>query len=141
MQDVMETGVISAVISLKPWWENMLEKFQSCSSDEEKETIGKNQDDTCVSIFRWSFGVDILSVLVCSLADFSDRERDQMMQLANREFLFDDAAVVKSTYLGLVDILFGYAYNYRATGGENDVESPWNIARITSTFCWFDVSN
>jgi hypothetical protein len=62
------------------------------------------------------------------------------MQLANKEFLFDDAATARSAYLGLVDILFGYAYNYRATGGENDVESPWNIARISSSLSWFDVS-
>jgi hypothetical protein len=40
MQDVMETGVISAVISLKTWWEDMFDQFHGCASDEDKQKIG-----------------------------------------------------------------------------------------------------
>ncbi|KAJ7377905.1 Hsp90 cochaperone shq1 [Desmophyllum pertusum] len=41
-------------------------------------------------------------------------------------------------YLGLVDIIYAYAYNHRTTEGENTVESSWTISRISSTFSWFE---
>jgi hypothetical protein len=42
--------------------------------------------------------------------------------------------------LGLVDIMFAYAYNNRVTEGENTVESTWTIRKLSSTLSWFDVS-
>jgi len=46
----------------------------------------------------------------------------------------------KEVLLGLLDILFAFAYNNRTTTGENTVESSWTIARLSPTLSWFDVS-
>ena len=65
----------------------------------------------------------------------------------------------RSLYLGLVDILFAFAYDQRATLGENNVrvsmshdhlipppvasfiqvESAWNICKLSPTLSWLEV--
>jgi protein SHQ1 len=41
-------------------------------------------------------------------------------------------------YLGLVDIAFGYCYDYRTTDGEPTVESAWTICKLSSTLSCFE---
>lgn len=61
------------------------------------------------------------------------------MRLPRKEHLLDPGA--RSTvYLGLVDLLYAWAYNHRVTLGENCVESAWNVAKISATLSWLDVS-
>lgn len=40
--------------------------------------------------------------------------------------------------LGLVDLMFAYAYNLRTVEGENTVESAWTIVKLSSVLSWFD---
>lgn len=70
-------------------------------------------------------------------AQFTDAEKDQLRRLPNKDYLLDKEEEV-SLYLGLVDIIYAYAYNHRTTEGENTVESCWTLARISSTFSWFE---
>lgn len=66
-----------------------------------------------------------------------------------------DTAAKRTLYLGLVDIIFAYAYNYRTTEGEgsvsellaislkcsalvHQVESAWTICKLSSTLCWLE---
>ncbi|XP_068714980.1 protein SHQ1 homolog [Montipora foliosa] len=72
-----------------------------------------------------------------SKVHFTDAEKDQLRRLPNRDYLLDKEEEL-SLYLGLVDIIYAYAYNHRTTEGENTVESSWTIARISSTFSWFE---
>ncbi|OUM68948.1 hypothetical protein PIROE2DRAFT_38662 [Piromyces sp. E2] len=44
----------------------------------------------------------------------------------------------KALYLGLVDLLFAYCYDYRTTEGESTVESPWTIVNLSSSLSCFD---
>jgi protein SHQ1 len=46
----------------------------------------------------------------------------------------------KSTYLGLVDLMFAYSYNYRLTEGENNVESVWCIGKVSPMLSSLEVS-
>ncbi|KAL5460557.1 hypothetical protein EMCRGX_G034009, partial [Ephydatia muelleri] len=50
-----------------------------------------------------------------------------------------DKATRYSLYLGLVDIMFAFAYDYRTTEGEPNVESAWTICKISSTLSWLEV--
>ncbi|KAJ1561289.1 Hsp90 cochaperone shq1, partial [Nowakowskiella sp. JEL0078] len=67
---------------------------------------------------------------------FSDREQEIMRRLPNKEcnILLDE----RSTYLGLVDLIFAYCYNHRITESDNTVESAWCIAKLSSTISCFD---
>ncbi|KAI9102735.1 SHQ1 protein-domain-containing protein [Phlyctochytrium arcticum] len=65
----------------------------------------------------------------------SEEDLEMMRVLPNKQYLLDDE---KSTYLGLVDIIFAYCYNHRTTEGENTVESPWTVAKLSSTLACFE---
>ena len=43
------------------------------------------------------------------------------------------------TFLGLVDVIYAYAYDERTTMGEHTVESWWTVSRLSATLSWFDV--
>ncbi|KAJ3014034.1 Hsp90 cochaperone shq1 [Thoreauomyces humboldtii] len=66
---------------------------------------------------------------------FTESEQEQMRSLPNKEYLVGDE---RPLYLGLVDLLFAYAYNTRTTLGEDTVESPWTVAKLSSTLSSFD---
>lgn len=44
-----------------------------------------------------------------------------------------DKATRRSLYLGLIDIIFAYAYNYRTTEGENSVSGTISEYTYQST--------
>jgi hypothetical protein len=46
----------------------------------------------------------------------------------------------KVVLLGVVDLLFAYAYDVRTTMGESTVESGWTIVKLSSQLSWLDVS-
>jgi len=74
---------------------------------------------------------------VTSLSSLTDENRDQMKNIGNREFLLDKTWQ-KRLHLGLLDILFAYCYDWRTTEGCHNIETPWNISRISSTLSWFE---
>ncbi|XP_061179082.1 protein SHQ1 homolog [Saccostrea echinata] len=69
--------------------------------------------------------------------EFTDEEQQKMKSLPKKEYLLDDA-MVTTLYLGLIDILFGYAYNVRINEGEENVESGWTICKLSATLSWLD---
>uniref|UniRef100_L7M606 Protein SHQ1 homolog n=1 Tax=Rhipicephalus pulchellus TaxID=72859 RepID=L7M606_RHIPC len=68
---------------------------------------------------------------------FTEEEKNKMRNLPRKEYLLDRQLVV-SLELGLVDVLFAYAYNKRVTEGEDTVESGWNISKLSATLSWFE---
>ncbi|KAM7540777.1 hypothetical protein Aperf_G00000026189 [Anoplocephala perfoliata] len=44
-----------------------------------------------------------------------------------------------SIYLGLVDLLLAYTYDYRVTGGEHNCESGWTLMKLAATLSWLEV--
>ncbi|BFZ13180.1 hypothetical protein BsWGS_16219 [Bradybaena similaris] len=68
---------------------------------------------------------------------FNEAEKEKLMQLPRREYIIDDSEL-KATYLGLVDLVFAYAYNFRFSKGEVNVESDWTICKLSATLSWLD---
>jgi protein SHQ1 len=69
---------------------------------------------------------------------FTETEVDLLKELPNKEFLLD-AVDIKNLCFNLVDILYASCYNHRYILGENTIESGWNINKLSSTLCWFQV--
>ncbi|XP_033746162.1 protein SHQ1 homolog [Pecten maximus] len=69
---------------------------------------------------------------------FTDSEKEKMRSLPKKEYLLEEKQLI-GVYLGLVDLLFAYAYNHRATEGEDNVESAWTICNLSSMLSWLDV--
>ncbi|XP_026578220.1 protein SHQ1 homolog [Pseudonaja textilis] len=72
-----------------------------------------------------------------SWISFTEDEKEQLRKFTNRTFLLDKRAS-QQVYLSLIDILLAYCYEVCATEGENNVESPWNIRKLSSTLCWLE---
>lgn len=75
-----------------------------------------------------------------NLIKFSEAEKDRMLNFPNKEFLLDKT-MEKVAYMGLLDIIFAYAYNHRIMEGENSVESAWTICKLSSTLSWLDTDS
>ena len=73
----------------------------------------------------------------CDQLTLSEEAKELMLKLPRKKHLID-ADVLPCVYLGLVDIIFAYAYNYRVLYGENNVESGWTIGKLASTLSWLD---
>lgn len=66
---------------------------------------------------------------------FDETEREALLSIPNKEHLISDHRPI---FLSLIDILFGYCYDYRMTEGESNVESPWTISILSPTLSWFE---
>eukprot|EP00978_Attheya_sp_CCMP212_P048934 scaffold595511_cov35-Attheya_sp.AAC.1 len=44
----------------------------------------------------------------------------------------------RTLYLGLWDLLFSYAYDYRMTSGDATVESSWTLSILSPLLSWLD---
>ena len=70
--------------------------------------------------------------------EYTDKEVDCLKNLPKKTYLLDKKEKCVA-YCGLIDILFAYCYNKRIMCGETNVESGWNVAKMSSTLSWFDV--
>ena len=61
---------------------------------------------------------------------WTEEERERLQRLPRVELMVD---APKRELLGLVDMLFGWAYDCRITEGEHTVESGWTISRLSAT--------
>ncbi|ETE69008.1 Protein SHQ1-like protein, partial [Ophiophagus hannah] len=110
LADFFEEEAIHRLLNYKPWWVNAYELMINA------------QESTSWSKYNQS-----------SLED----EKEQLRKFTNRTFLLDKRAS-QQVYLSLIDILLAYCYEVCATEGENNVESPWNIRKLSSTLCWLE---
>ncbi|KAF9125029.1 hypothetical protein BGW39_007727 [Mortierella sp. 14UC] len=66
---------------------------------------------------------------------FSTKEQELMRDLPRREYILENT---KSTYLTLIDILFAYSYDLRASEGDTSVETAWTICKLSPSMAALD---
>ncbi|KFM61268.1 Protein SHQ1-like protein, partial [Stegodyphus mimosarum] len=109
--DLYEDEEIKEILKFHPEWEKLSDEFQSDAS-----------------------------IMVDEKIHFTSVEKERLRRLPCKEYLLDKSQV-KVALLGLIDILFAYAYNKRTTEGENTVESGWTINKISATLSWLESFN
>ncbi|XP_037070848.1 protein SHQ1 homolog [Pollicipes pollicipes] len=67
----------------------------------------------------------------------TQEQKDDMIKLKPQSFTMN-ACDLREAGLTLVDVLFAYCYDKRATGGESSVESGWCIAKLSSSLSWLE---
>ncbi|KAH0630246.1 hypothetical protein JD844_013041, partial [Phrynosoma platyrhinos] len=112
--DFFEDEAICQLLKYKPWWTEVYRV--KMASQEGSPWNECNQT---------------------ALVDFTEDEKEQLRKFTNRTFLLDKRTC-HQVYLSLVDILLAYCYEIYATEGERNVESPWNIRKLSSTLCWLE---
>ncbi|XP_010139131.1 PREDICTED: protein SHQ1 homolog, partial [Buceros rhinoceros silvestris] len=113
LADFFEDEAIQQVLKYKPWWVDAHKKMRALQGE------GRQERDTL------------------TLVVFSEEEREQMRKFTNKSYLLDKRSRHR-VYLGLIDILLAYCYEIRVNEGDKNVESPWNIRKLSATLCWLE---
>ncbi|XP_064632861.1 protein SHQ1 homolog [Lineus longissimus] len=71
------------------------------------------------------------------IVTLSEDDHQKMKELPNKEYLLDHDQQA-SVLLGLVDIIYAYAYDNRTTEGESNVESAWTVRKLSATLSWLE---
>jgi len=114
----MEDTEIKELIQYEPRWNEELNLYlnkikQFSVQDAIPDTVDFNKD----------------------IITFTEDEKEILMRLPNKTYLVQND---RKCLLNLVDIIYAYAYDYRITTGEHNVESAWTIGTISSTLAWFE---
>ncbi|KAK9366075.1 SHQ1 protein-domain-containing protein [Lipomyces kononenkoae] len=72
--------------------------------------------------------------------EFTELEKKRMMSLPRRTYLIDSMVGLKSVYLGLIPLLFGYCYDVRTTLDDHTSESAWTIGKLAANIACLDSS-
>ncbi|XP_057562030.1 protein SHQ1 homolog isoform X4 [Hippopotamus amphibius kiboko] len=113
LADFFEDEAVKQVLEYNPWWTDLYSKTMA--------SLEKSQEQ------------ENLTVLV----PFSEEEKYQLRKFVNKSYLLDKRAH-RQVYYSLIDILLAYCYEIRVTEGEKNVESAWNIRKLSPTLCWFE---
>ncbi|XP_053234152.1 protein SHQ1 homolog [Podarcis raffonei] len=114
LADFFEDETIHHLLKYEPWWVKASRKKMD---SQESHPLNESRQAIIVS--------------------FTEDEKEQLRKFTNRTFLLDKRTC-HQVYLSLVDILLAYCYEVCATEGEKNVESPWNIRKLSSTLCWLE---
>ncbi|XP_004702619.1 protein SHQ1 homolog isoform X1 [Echinops telfairi] len=113
LADFFEEEAVEQVLKYKPWWTDLYSNMTA--------SAGENQEQE-------KHGAPVF---------FSEDEKYQLRKFINKFYLLDQSAR-RQVYYSLTDILLAYCYEMRVTEGEKNVESAWNIRKLSSTLCWFE---
>ncbi|XP_019482095.1 PREDICTED: protein SHQ1 homolog isoform X1 [Hipposideros armiger] len=113
LADFFEDEAIEQVLKYNPWWTDTYSKMMT--------PLGKSQEQEDHA----------------ALVSFSEEEKYQLRKFVNKSYLLDKRAHCQ-VYYSLIDILLAYCYETRVTEGERNVESAWNIRKLSPTLCWFE---
>ncbi|XP_043831077.1 protein SHQ1 homolog [Dromiciops gliroides] len=117
LADYFEDEAIRKILKYKPWWTIAFAKMMASPE--------RNQEQNNQETFQVSF---------------SKEENYQLLKFTNKSYLLDKRAQYH-VYYGLIDILLAYCYEIRVTEGESNVESAWNIRKLSGTLSWFESWN
>nr|XP_045717920.1 protein SHQ1 homolog isoform X1 [Mirounga angustirostris] len=113
LADFFEDEAVEQVLKYNPWWIDIYSEMMA--------SLGKSQEQEDHA----------------ALVSFSEEEKYQLRKFVNKSYLLDKRAH-RQVYYSLIDILLAYCYETRVTEGEKNVESAWNIRKLSPTLCWFE---
>ncbi|KAI8393944.1 SHQ1 protein-domain-containing protein [Radiomyces spectabilis] len=133
--DYVNDEEIQHLIKYKTIWSKELRRIQKNAKSEDASAPKNALIQEVQSVqTNGTTDLDLASLSITdtagSLVKLDAKDEKLMRNLPNKEYLLSHP---KTTYLGLVDILFAYSYNHRTSEGENTVESVWCIGKVSSS--------
>ncbi|NWQ95232.1 SHQ1 protein, partial [Burhinus bistriatus] len=113
LADFVEDEAIHHVLKYKPWWVDAHKKMTAFKGESHQE------HDTHTFVV------------------FSEEEKEQLRKFTNKSYLLDKRSR-HHVYLGLIDILLAYCYEICVNEGDKNVESSWNVRKLSATLCWLE---
>ncbi|KAI8996955.1 SHQ1 protein-domain-containing protein [Pilobolus umbonatus] len=126
--DYINDDDISSIIKYKTPYSKELKRQQKDSKPAETKLIAE-------VILTEMQVEDSTTSSSSTFLDFTHKEQEMMLHLPKKEFLLSNE---KGIYVGLVDLLFAYSYNYRINEGDNNPESSWCIGKLSPTLSALD---
>ncbi|NXE17792.1 SHQ1 protein, partial [Ardeotis kori] len=117
LADFFEDEAIQHLLKYKPWWVDAHKKVIALQGASHQEHGTHNFKGAAVV--------------------FSEEEREQLRKFTNKSYLLDKRSR-HHVYLGLIDILLAYCYEIRVNEGDKNVESSWNVRKLSATLCWLE---
>ncbi|KAM5148757.1 protein SHQ1 homolog isoform 1-T3 [Mantella aurantiaca] len=108
LADLFEDDAIKQLLKYKTWWVEIQNRTANVSPESEDKGV-----------------------------TFTEKDKEQLRKFTNKSYLLDKRTE-QLAYLGLIDVLLAYCYETRVTEGERNVESSWNIRKLSGTLCWFE---
>ncbi|XP_075690160.1 protein SHQ1 homolog isoform X2 [Rhinoderma darwinii] len=108
LADLFEDDNIQHLLKYKPWWVEGQSGASSSSAESQDIRV-----------------------------TFTEKEKEQLRKFTNKSYLLNKKAE-EPVYLSLIDLLLAYCYEVRVTEGERNVESAWNIRKLSATLSWFE---
>ncbi|KAM6061987.1 protein SHQ1 homolog [Chlamydotis macqueenii] len=119
LADFFEDEAIQHLLKYKPWWVDAHKKVIALQGASQQEHGTRN--------FKGAGSIIV----------FSEEEREQLRKFTNKSYLLDKRSRHR-VYLGLIDILLAYCYEIRVNEGDKNVESSWNVRKLSATLCWLE---
>ncbi|XP_054451789.1 protein SHQ1 homolog [Pteronotus mesoamericanus] len=113
LADFFEDEAVEQILKYNPWWTDTYSKMMTI--------LGKSQEQENHA----------------ALVSFSEEEKYRLQKFVHKSYLLDKRAL-RQVYYSLIDILLAYCYETRVSEGEKNVESSWNIRKLSPTLCWFE---
>ncbi|XP_074008503.1 protein SHQ1 homolog isoform X1 [Numenius arquata] len=113
LADFFEDEAIQHVLKYKPWWVDAHKRMTAFKGGSHQE------HDTHTFVV------------------FSEEEKEQLRKFTNKSYLLDKRSR-HHVYLGLIDILLAYCYEICVNEGDKNVESAWNVRKLSATLCWLE---
>ncbi|KAI8616665.1 SHQ1 protein-domain-containing protein [Chytriomyces sp. MP71] len=120
MSDYMHDEEIRRLIKFKPTFWATLKRVQQAKGKE-----AENESST------------LTPLLTNDWLTFTQQENSDLISLPHRKHLLDPTST-KHLYLGLIDILFTFAYDHRTTEADPTAESAWTLAKLSPTLACFE---
>lgn len=92
--------------------------------DEDYYYADYKDDETIKELIRYELPTDLT---------LTDEMKDRLLKIGNRKYFLSN---LKSTYLGLVPLIFAWTYDNRTNLGECTVESSWTIGKLAPSMCF-----
>ncbi|XP_044157404.1 protein SHQ1 homolog [Bufo gargarizans] len=108
LADLFEDNAIQHLLKYKPWWVEVQKGASGASPDSQDSGV-----------------------------KFTEKEKEQLRKFTNKSYLLAKKSE-QAVYLSLIDLLLAYCYEVRVTEGERNVESAWNIRKLSGILSWFE---
>nr|XP_033782023.1 protein SHQ1 homolog isoform X2 [Geotrypetes seraphini]XP_033782025.1 protein SHQ1 homolog isoform X2 [Geotrypetes seraphini]XP_033782026.1 protein SHQ1 homolog isoform X2 [Geotrypetes seraphini] len=115
LADLFEDEAIQRILTYKVWW--IIDGSCPSGKTEASEETKCQERDNMVS--------------------FNEKEKEQLRKFTNKSYILDKRSQGQ-VFLSLIDILLAYCYEICVTEGEKNVESSWNIRKLSGTLCWLE---
>lgn len=139
--DLMDDEAVQAALRYQPWWfaADPAAAAAAASADASMSSEGGAAAAVVAAAeAATAAGPSSSADDATRWLPIGSEEQQQLLQLPRKEYLMGGASAERRALCGLLDLLFAYCYDVRATEGDPTVESGWTVRSLSSLLSYLD---